>query len=71
MWDQVVATYGHDTFAYRFLGTYISMSVLYFGYGAFFVLLDLTLSPRAMRKYKSQPKTNEPLDMAKFWQASY
>jgi sterol desaturase/sphingolipid hydroxylase (fatty acid hydroxylase superfamily) len=35
-------------------------------FGAIFISFDLTLSPECLRKYKSQPKTNEPLDMRKF-----
>jgi len=39
------------------------MSV-YWLFGGIFTLMDITLSPRALRKYKVQPEKNEPVDNA-------
>lgn len=41
--------------------TIFSFSV-YWIFGGIFTLMDLTLSPQSLRKYKVQPQTNSPLD---------
>ena len=66
LWDSVVNVAGSDSFTYRVLGTHIFTQSVYFGIGAIFIFFDLTLSPKALRKYKSQLKANEPMDMNKF-----
>ncbi len=66
LWDHVLDRYGDDPYTYRVWGTYVYTNILYFAFGSIFVFFDLTLSPRVLRKYKSQAHANEPMDMAKF-----
>lgn len=42
---------------------------VYWIFGGIFLLMDLTLSPRLLRKYKVQPHTNEPVDKAILYDA--
>jgi sterol desaturase/sphingolipid hydroxylase (fatty acid hydroxylase superfamily) len=65
-WNRVVDTLGTDPFVYHFIGTAFNGNVLFFVLGALFISFDLSLSPKNLRKYKSQPKANEPMDMGKF-----
>lgn len=38
---------------------------LYWGLGSVYTLLDITNKPEALRRYKIQPGTNEPVDTTK------
>ncbi len=66
-WDEVVTTFGTDTITYRFGINWGLLIFIYYGLGSIFAFFDLTLSPQALRKYKSQLKANEPMDRKKFW----
>ena len=66
-WDVIVANLGTDPYTYRVLFSQGLMTLLYFSIGIMFTIMDLTLSPKALRKYKTQVGANEPLDMNKFW----
>lgn len=48
-----------------FIGSLIYSTLVYWGVGGLYTILDLTLKPEVLRKYKVQPKTNEPVDKAK------
>ena len=64
-WDGILARYGTNPYIYRVIFVYIFSAILYFGYAGLFSIMDVTLSPKALRKYKTQVGANEPLDMAK------
>ena len=65
-WDAVLATYGADPYLYRVLVTQALTTTLYFAYGGLYAVMDLSLSPSALRKYKTQGGANEPMDREKF-----
>jgi len=62
----VVDVIGTDPFILRSVFTYIWTTVAFFGFGSIFLIMDFTLSPTALRKYKTQVGANEPMDRAKF-----
>lgn len=49
-------------------GTLLILILQYWIIGALYSWMDLTLKPRALRKYKIQPATNEPLEKKKLIQ---
>jgi hypothetical protein len=65
IWNGVVDTAGTDPLTYHCF-SYMYTQVVFFVVGAIFLYFDLTLSPKSLRKYKSQHKAKEPMDMAKF-----
>ena len=54
MWDSIVANLGTDPYLYRVLLSHVFVMSLYFVVGSLFTVMDLTLSPKALRKYKTQ-----------------
>lgn len=48
-----------------FVATFIYSTLLYWGVGAIYIFLDVTLKPESLRKYKVQPGKNEPVDQQK------
>jgi fatty acid hydroxylase domain-containing protein 2 len=44
--------------------------VLYWTIGGAFIIMDITNKPSFMRKYKTHPEANVPLDMKKFLKGS-
>merc|ERR1712117_725310 len=64
-WDGILARYGTNPYIYRVIFVYIFSAILYFGYAGLFSIMDVTLSPKALRRYKTQVGANEPLDMVK------
>jgi fatty acid hydroxylase domain-containing protein 2 len=54
---------GEDRFNVYVVHTTIFSFAVYWIFGGIFTYMDLTLSPQALRKYKVQPQTHEPLDM--------
>lgn len=61
-WNKIVDWIGEDHFNIYVVHTTIFSFCVYWIFGGLFTLMDLTLSPRALRKYKTQPHANEPLD---------
>jgi fatty acid hydroxylase domain-containing protein 2 len=54
---------GNDNFNVRFIATVLYGNFfVYWFFGLFYVLFDSTLKPAFIRKYKTQPSTNEPVD---------
>ena len=66
IWDDILARYGTNPYLYRVLATYIFSTLLYFVYGSFYAIMDVTLSPQMLRKYKTQLGANEPIDWVKY-----
>lgn len=56
---------GDDELNLYYIGTMIYSTLVYWLVGGIFTIFDLTLLPKALRKYKVQPETNEPLDKDK------
>ena len=46
--------------------THALTTLLYFAYGGLYAIMDLTLSPRMLRKFKTQEGANEPIDGDKY-----
>ena len=61
-WNKVIDVIGDDHFNVYVVGTIIFSVSVYWMFGGIFTFMDLTLSPRLLRKYKVQPHTNEPVD---------
>lgn len=53
---------GEDHFNVYVIGTTAFSFGVYWAFGGVFTFMDLFLSPKALRKYKVQPQTNEPVD---------
>lgn len=53
-----------------FIGTLIYSTIVYWAFGAIFTVFDLTCWPKALRKYKTQPEMNEPVDKRRLTQVS-
>lgn len=59
----MIDIFGTNDFNYIVLGlTFYTMSV-YWSLGIMFMIMDVTLKPTFMRKFKVQSGTNEPVDM--------
>lgn len=67
-WDFFLDNVTSDQLHLWIIVPILIIKVFYFGYGGLFVLMDLTNKPKFMRKYKTQPGTNEPLSWEKAWQ---
>lgn len=61
-WDQLLQITGKDPFMLWVVYTTIYTFSLYWILGAFYTFLDVTGRPKCLRKYKTQPGMNEPLD---------
>jgi len=66
IWNGILDRYGTNPYIYRVLCTWIFSTSLYFILGSFYAILDFTLSPQALRKYKTQLGANEPIDWVKY-----
>ena len=53
-WEPIVACLGTNPYVYRVLLSFFLVTSLYFVVGSLFAVMDLTLSPKALRKYKTQ-----------------
>lgn len=61
-WDTILSLTGTDPFMLWVVWTTIYSVSLYWLGGAIYTYLDLTGKPKFLRKYKTQPGANEPLD---------
>lgn len=61
-WNCVIDVIGDDHFNVYVTGTIAFSLAVYWVFGGLFIFMDLTLSPRLLRKYKVQPHTNEPVE---------
>jgi len=68
-WNRVIDVIGDDHFNVYVVGTLTFTFSVYWVFGGLYTLMDLTLSPRLLRKYKVQPHTNEPVDKAMLYDA--
>lgn len=68
-WNKVIDITGENPFYVYVIATTIFSFTVYWFVGGLFVLMDLTLKPEALRRYKVQPNTNEPVDKQKLTNA--
>ncbi|KAI4462903.1 sterol desaturase [Holotrichia oblita] len=61
-WDRFLDTVGEDPFYLWVYGTSILTFCVYWLFGGIYTILDITNKPAALRRYKIQPGTNEPVD---------
>lgn len=70
-WDKIVDTFGEEPLHYWVFGTFLLFMLVYWTVGGIFTLLDLFNKPEALRRYKTQPGTNEPVDKEKLKKVIY
>lgn len=58
--------YLDDEYYFKVYFTIAFTTLLYWGVGGLFLLMDITNKPAYFRKYKTQPEAHVPLDMKKF-----
>ncbi|XP_046748628.1 fatty acid hydroxylase domain-containing protein 2 isoform X1 [Diprion similis] len=61
-WDKILDTIGEDPVNLWVFGSMGLTLVVYWLVGGIYTLLDITNRPAALRRYKIQPGTNEPVD---------
>lgn len=61
-WNIVVDITGENRFNVYVVATTMFSFFVYWFVGGIFTLMDMTLSPKSLRKYKVQPGTNEPVN---------
>jgi hypothetical protein len=61
---------GEDPFNLWVYGTTVLSLGVYWLFGGIYTLLDVTNKPAALRRYKIQPGTNEPVDNKKLFNVS-
>lgn len=66
-WDKFLDTVGEDPFSLWVYGTTVLTFGVYWLFGGIYTILDVTNKPAAIRRYKIQPGTNEPVDNKKLF----
>ncbi|XP_023015951.1 fatty acid hydroxylase domain-containing protein 2 isoform X2 [Leptinotarsa decemlineata] len=61
-WDKILDTIGEDPYNLWVYGTFLITFGVYWLFGGIYTLMDVTNKPAAIRRYKIQPGTNEPVD---------
>lgn len=61
-WDRFLDTVGEDHVTLWVYSTTILTIGVYWLFGGIYTFLDVTNKPAALRRYKIQPGTNEPVD---------
>ncbi|XP_063914058.1 fatty acid hydroxylase domain-containing protein 2 isoform X2 [Zophobas morio] len=64
-WDKFLDIIGEDSFNLWVYGSTILTLGVYWLFGGIYTILDITNKPAALRRYKIQPGTNEPVDSKK------
>lgn len=62
LWNRIIDVTGENPFHIYVIGTTLFSFTVYWIFGGLFVLMDLTLKPEFLRRYKVQVNTNEPVD---------
>lgn len=62
LWNGIMDVIGEGRFNVYVIWTTLFSFAVYWIFGGIFTFMDLTLSPKALRKYKVQPHTNAPVD---------
>lgn len=53
------------------IGSTVFTLIVYWLFGGFYTFMDITNKPAALRRYKIQPGTNEPVDRKKLIQVRF
>ncbi|XP_044728947.1 fatty acid hydroxylase domain-containing protein 2 isoform X2 [Chrysoperla carnea] len=64
-WDRILDTIGEDPVTLWVFGSTILTITVYWLFGGIYTLLDITNKPSALRRYKIQPGTNEPVNTSR------
>ncbi|XP_054266575.1 fatty acid hydroxylase domain-containing protein 2-like isoform X1 [Macrosteles quadrilineatus] len=64
-WDRILDTVGENPVTFWVYGTLIWTVSVYWSLGAIYTVLDVINKPAALRRYKIQPGTNEPVETKK------
>ncbi|XP_014208861.1 fatty acid hydroxylase domain-containing protein 2 isoform X2 [Copidosoma floridanum] len=60
-WEKIVDRFGDDPETYWVNGSIAITFLAYWLFGGIYTFMDLTNRPKALRRYKTQPGTNEPV----------
>jgi len=71
LWDRVYDLFGGNQYSMFVYGSLALSVLMYWAVGAVYILLDITLKPQQLRRYKIQPGTNEPVDPRRLLQAAF
>jgi hypothetical protein len=52
-------------------GSTLLIMITYWTVGGIYIIMDLTLKPNSLRKYKVQPGKNEPVERIKLYKVSF
>ncbi|XP_043483340.1 fatty acid hydroxylase domain-containing protein 2 isoform X1 [Leptopilina heterotoma] len=61
-WDRILDLLGDDPVTLWVFGSMGLTFIVYWVFGGIYTILDMTNKPAALRRYKIQPGTNEPVD---------
>uniref|UniRef100_A0A1B6C9F4 Fatty acid hydroxylase domain-containing protein n=2 Tax=Clastoptera arizonana TaxID=38151 RepID=A0A1B6C9F4_9HEMI len=67
-WDQILDKVGEDPATFWIYGTIILTMSVYWFFGSIYTILDIVNKPSALRRYKIQPGTNEPVETSRLLQ---
>ncbi|GFG34542.1 hypothetical protein Cfor_11895 [Coptotermes formosanus] len=70
-WDRLLDVTGEDLFTLWVYGTTILTLAVYWIIGGMYTIMDITNKPAALRRYKIQPGTNEPVDPKRLMKARW
>jgi len=68
-WNYFLDTVGDNPFYLWVFGTNVVTTFVYWFFGAIFTYTDITNRPKFLRRFKTQPGTNEPVDNKKLMNA--
>ncbi|KAL0278433.1 UNVERIFIED_CONTAM: hypothetical protein PYX00_000257 [Menopon gallinae] len=68
LWDSLLDVVGEDFTVLWVYCTNLLMFFTYWTFGGIYTVLDITNKPEALRRYKIQPGTNEPVDTGRLIQ---
>ncbi|XP_043218286.1 fatty acid hydroxylase domain-containing protein 2-like isoform X1 [Amphibalanus amphitrite] len=71
IWDRVYDYFEGDQFNIILYGTPALGLAVFWSAGIVYILMDVTLRPETLRRYKIQPGTNEPVDTYRLLQAIF
>lgn len=69
VWFLILDLCGHNHFILCCFLPFVSLTIFYWSFVAFFSFLDITGKPKFLAKYKIQPEKNRPIDKEKFKRA--
>ncbi|KAK2715039.1 hypothetical protein QYM36_009885 [Artemia franciscana] len=61
-WNKIISYFGDEELSFYVFGTTALTFLVYWTFGCMYILLDTTNVPQFLRRFKTQPGTNEPVD---------